>query len=296
MLLMDKDDVVATVEAVLDDAGWQHAGVSTRCFDLFASDSDRSLILKVAANVDGTGRDDADEMKRACRFLGASPLVVGARTSRRALEPQVVYERYGIPTVRPDTLDAYLRLQERTPVMHRRGGYYVAIDPDKLEERRKEEGYSRNALAKEVGVSRKTIDNYRERGVARPETAERLEATLGDVAATVDILDTRVSAETTDHPVADRFARFGMETTGFSRAPFDAAARDDEDRFVARRHRGTLSDTLHRFLRDLTALSDTTTVLVTRDREEYSGLATIRRRDLQQAESKDEFKDRVTDQ
>lgn len=288
---MQSADMVNAVTRILDRAGWEHTRHTGSCFDLFAASGERSLILKVAANVDSTNRDDTEEMKQACRFLGAAPVVVGTRSSRRELRPQVIYERYGVPAIRPDTLDAYLRLQERTPVMNRRGGYYVSIDTDELEEQRREEGYSVNALAKEVGVSRRTIVNYREKGVAQYEKAQRLEEVLGDVTASIDIFHTRVEvSRARSHPVADRLTDIGMEAAGFSRAGFDAAARDAEDRFVARQQEGSLPDHLHGFLRRLTEMSGSTTFLVTDDRDAYDGIAVIAEDQLESVQNKDDLK------
>ncbi|MDY6768976.1 MAG: helix-turn-helix domain-containing protein [Candidatus Nanohaloarchaea archaeon] len=290
---MHGDDMTATVINMLRSAGWQHSYLENRCFDLFARSDEGSLILKVHENVDSADRASADELKQACRYLGAAPLIVGERTSRGELEPEVVYERYDIPTVTTETLRRYLQLQQRPAVYNKRGGYYVQVDGDRFERRRKEEGYSLNALAKEVGVSRKTVDTYRDGGAASVETAQRLEEVLGDVIRAVDFVEIEVEAQPApDNRIAKRLVKIGFDASGFSQAPFDAAARDDEERFVGKRETD-VEDALLEFLHQLQDMAESRTFLVTEDGTGYGELSSISERRMRRLEEKEEFKDAV---
>lgn len=309
---MPGEAAIETVINLLRSAGWEHSYLENRCFDLFARSDEGSLILKVHENVDSTDRESAEELKQACTYLGASPLIVGERTSRQELEPQVVYERYDIPTVTTETLRQYLALQQRPVVLNKRGGYYVSIDAERLEERRQAEGYSLNALAKDVGVSRKTVTRYREGGTASVEKAQRLEEVLGDVVEGVDFMAVEVEAEPSpDNRIARRLVKIGFDAAGFSTAPFDAAARDvheqrpdregqeepqaavrEEERFVGKRE-ARLEDTLLEFLQQLGRLAESNAFVVTEHEEEYGGLSAISEDRMKRVEAKDEFKDAV---
>ncbi|MDY6768485.1 MAG: helix-turn-helix domain-containing protein [Candidatus Nanohaloarchaea archaeon] len=290
---MGRDTAITRVIDLFRTAGWRHSRLENRCFDLFARGDDGSLILKIHENVDSADRETAAELKQACRYLGATPLIVGERTSRGELEPQVVYERYDIPTVNVATLRQYLQLQHRPVVYNKRGGYYVDIDPDRFEQRRKEKGYSLNALAKEVGVSRKTVGNYRDGGAASVEKARRLEQVLGDVVRGVDFVEIEVEARPSpDNHIARRLVRIGFDAAGFSQAPFDAAARDEEERFIGTREE-ELGDALVEFLRRLQEMAGSRTFLVTQDDEQYGDLSTISEHRMNQVERKEEFKEEV---
>jgi putative transcriptional regulator len=298
---MAKDVVVESVLRIMEQAGWKHSALPSSCFDVMGKGSETAAVVKALSNIDSMTRDGSEEMKRAARFLSASPLIVGERNSRGDLEKQVIYERYGIPTVSTETLEAYLDMQEQLYVMNRKGGYYVSIDEDRFEKRRKAEGYSVNSLAKEIGVTSRTVTKYRKNGVATVETAERLTTVLGDVVESVDILDpaehdTRPDngkqQDQTNDKMTRLFLRLGLEAAGFRRAPFDVAAKDDQDRFVARRtqkHAEPMVDLLQA-IRDL---SDSTPFLITERNRSYSGIDTISEQRLVDVGDKDEFKEMI---
>lgn len=281
-------DVKHAVISILQRSGWEHSHLDSSCFDVLGREDDRSVLVKTHTNIDSATRESSAEMKKASVYLSASPLIVGTRNSRGELEQQVIYERYGIPAVKPETLEAYLELQQPSIVMNKKGGYYVSLDTDKVEERRKEEGYSLNALAKEVGVSRKTISNYRERGVASVEKAERLEAVLGDVFDGIDIFDTDVSVQTSpSSSVAKRLAKIGFDASSFKRAPFDAAAKDADDRFVAKED-SDVEQPVIRLLTEISHLADSTPFLIG-DRP-VDRVGTISQQRFDRLSSKDELK------
>jgi predicted transcriptional regulator len=298
---MSQAVVLESVIRIMKRAGWQHSQLPSSCFDVLGKGADQAALVKVHKNIDSVTRQDSAEMKQAARYLSAAPLIVGERNSRGDLEKQVIYERYGIPTINTETLEAYLDLQEQLYVMNRKGGYYVSIDEGKLEERRKSEGYSVNSLAKEVGVTSRTVTKYRKNGVATVETAQRLTEVLGDVVEEVDILAQHAAQEEpeTDQSqhtdmaqdqLTQRFIRIGLEAARFTRAPFDVAAKDDEDRFVAQQTRQDDEPRVD-LLRAIRDLSNSTPFLITKQRASYSGIEAISEQRLQEIRDKDEFKD-----
>lgn len=294
---MSKDQVLESVVTVLDRADWGHSMLPSSCFDVLGRGDSHAALFKVQGNVDSVTKQHSEEMKRAARYLSASPLIIGERNSRGDLEKQVIYERYGIPTIKPETLEAYLAMQERVPVMNKKGGYYVPISAEKLEQRRQEEGYSLNALAKDVGVSSRTIRKYREDGMATVKTVKRLEQVLGDVAQEMDLFEvsmevTRTTKKSARHDAITRkFVRIGFDASAFDAAPFDVAAKDEEDRFVARQNE-RMEDAVMEFLVALQHLADSTPVLIG-DESADDRVSTISEQRLGKIKSKKELKEEL---
>lgn len=292
---MQDEDTIETVINLFRRNGWRYSYLGNRCFDLFAKSEENSLILKVHENVDSADRQSTEELKRACQYLGASPLIVGERNSRGGLEPEVVYERYGVPTVNLDTLRTYLATRQKPLVFNRRGGYAVPVDEERLEERRKDEGYSLNALAKELGVSRKTVEKYRDGGAASVEKAKRLEEVLGEVVQEADFLEVEVTVTSSqDNRIARQLTQIGFEAAGFSKAPFDAAARDQEERFVGKREKN-VKDSILAFLEELQDVAQSRTFLVTEREDDHGRLSSISDRRMKDMDGKEEFKEQLSE-
>ncbi|MCJ7479339.1 MAG: hypothetical protein MUP63_04145, partial [Candidatus Nanohaloarchaeota archaeon QJJ-7] len=83
-----------------------------------------------------------------------------------------------------------------------------------------------------------------------------------------------------------------FEASGFSRAPFDAAARDKEERFVGADER-KVEESLIEFLERLGDLAGSSSFLVTERDEEFGSLSSISERKLKRLDEKEEFKEEV---
>lgn len=293
---MQRAAVLDDVLDILQRAGWKHVHVANRCFDVLSKGEDRSVVLKVHANVDSATREQSEEMKQAAMYLSSAPLFVGKRNSRGELKRQVIYERYGIPTINPETLESYLELQEQTPVVNKKGGHYVSLDGDKIEEKRREQGYSLNALAKEVGVSPQTIRKYRDNGMATVEKAQKLEQALGDVVNEINILqnDVRVSISSDGDRVVQHLGRIGLEAAAFSTAPFDIGARDEADRFVGKKEPEKMDAGLLDLLIMIERWAGSTPFLIGDTTTTYGSIPTISDSDLAETTDKDDLKTRLS--
>lgn len=290
---MRQESLIQDVVRILDQTQWRHAAFPGPCFDLVGEQEGDAVLLKALPNVDSATKETSEEMRQAAAFLGASPLIVGEKNGRGELEKKVVYERYGIPTISAETLEEYLRLQHGPIIVNTRGGHYVSVDREKLEEKRKEAGYSVNALAKEIGVSTRTVLNYREQGRAEIRTAERLEAVLGPVWAEIDLLERKaVAPGRANNRIAKRLLRIGFDASGFAKAPFDAAARDKDDRFVATEDQKQTDERLLRFLQEVRDIVDSVPFMVTEQREDYA-IPSVTKKRLQDVEGKEELKEAV---
>ena len=104
---MGRDDLINTTRAILAKAGFDVSSALTIrgiCFDVVAKLDSKVLIVKVLSNVDAFSKENAGEMKTLADALGATPLVVGERSSSGDLEPGIVYSRFNISIVSNETL------------------------------------------------------------------------------------------------------------------------------------------------------------------------------------------------
>jgi putative transcriptional regulator len=150
----------------------------TAVFDLVARRDDLLLILKVYTNVDRFGAEGSGELRSLASTLGGAPLVIGLRSSRRALEAGVLYLRQGVPIMTLETLSDHL-LEGVPPFVYAGpGGKYVDLDGDLLARTRNERNLSLSELAEAAGVSRRSVQMYEQGMAAQVETAYRLEGFL----------------------------------------------------------------------------------------------------------------------
>lgn len=134
------------------------------CFDLVAKKKNVLLLIKVLENIDSLREDQAFELRKLSQMLSGLPLIIGLRIRNDVdIEDGIVYSRYDIPAISLDTLRNLL-LNNLPPLVYaHRGGFKVKFDGDLLKEKRLEKSLSLNDLAREVGVSKRTIYEY-ERG------------------------------------------------------------------------------------------------------------------------------------
>ncbi len=240
---MDRGRLIRTVEAVLRDTGYKTARMEFKgsCFDIVASRLFVLLFIKVATNIDTVTEEQAEDLKRLARFFKASPLIVGLKTKNAELEEGVVYERFGIYALRPETLYDVLVENELPAIFAERGGFYVRVNGKLLRQLREERGYSVNELASLLGVSRKSLINY-ERGeqAVSLEVALRLEELFDEpIAEPIDVLNSKVEANLNVTPetplekeIFDRLRELGLGVVKVKKAPFNAVSREDEFRIL----------------------------------------------------------------
>ncbi|NJE84386.1 transcriptional regulator [Thermococcus sp. CX2] len=236
---MDRERLIRTVEAILRGTGYKTARMDFKgsCFDIVASRLLLLLFIKVATNIDTVTEEQAEDLKRLSKFFKASPLIVGLKTKNAELEEGVVYERFGIYALRPETLYDVLVENELPAIFAERGGFYVRINGKLLRHLREKHGYSVNELAELIGVSRKSLLNY-ERGeqAVSLDVAIRLEEVFDEpLAEPIDILNSTVEANldvTPETPlereVFERLKVLGLGVVKVRKAPFNAVSKEEE--------------------------------------------------------------------
>ncbi len=236
---MEREKLIRTVEAILRSTGYKTARLDLRgsCFEIVASGLFLLLFIKVVVNIDTVTEEQAEDLKRLASFFKASPLIVGLRTKNSELEEGVVYERFGVYALSPETLYHVIAESELPAIFAERGGFYVRINGKLLRELREKHGYSVNELARILGVSRKSILNY-EKGeqAVSLDVAVRLEELFDEpLAEPLDVLHSRVEAKLDVVPetplereIFERLRHLGLGVVKVKRAPFNAISKENE--------------------------------------------------------------------
>jgi len=239
---MSREDLINTTRAILARAGYSVSSplnMRSVCFDIVGRKKDSLLIVKILSNIDAFSRDNADEMKILAEALGASPILIGERSSSGALEPGIVYSRFNISIISNETLADHL-LDEVPPfIFAAPGGLYVKLDGDMLKHLRETKGLSLGTLAETAGVSRRTIQMYETGMSAMIDAAIRLEEFLN-----VPIIEAmnpfeyknedksrqyEVSGDKrTDVQIFNVLLDLGCSVTPTVRSPFEALTRSEK--------------------------------------------------------------------
>ncbi|MDR2865900.1 MAG: transcriptional regulator [Methanomassiliicoccaceae archaeon] len=239
---MGREELINTTRTILARAGYSVSSplnMRSVCFDIVGRKKESLLIIKVLSNVDAFSRDNADEMKILAEALGASPILIGERSSSGTLEPGIVYSRFNISIISNETLADHL-LEEIPPfIFAAPGGLYVKLDKDLLRHLREKRGISLGTLAETAGVSRRTIQMYETGMSAMIDAAIRLEEFLN-----VPIIEAmnpfsyksedkskeyEVSgAKRTDVQIFNLLLDLGCSITPTVRSPFEALTRSEK--------------------------------------------------------------------
>ncbi len=241
---MSREALLGNITAMLGDAGFvvsDRCAVRPKSFDLVARRGEEILLVKVLANVDALDAATGAELRRLGAYLNATPIVVGLRTRDEDLKPDVTYFRHGVPVISPDTA-VQLFVDGIPPLIYAApGGLYVTLDGDLLADERQEAEMSLGQLAKELGVSRRTVSKYEDGMNASVEIAQRLEELFdAPLTAPVDVMDGAEEvreadpmpddpeADPDDAPVVAVLRRAGFSVHPTVRAPFKAVSEDEE--------------------------------------------------------------------
>ncbi|MFA5613288.1 MAG: transcriptional regulator [Methanoculleus sp.] len=212
----------------------ERCNIRPRSFDLITKKGDTLVIIKVVPHIDSVSADIAWDLDLIARLLDATPLIVGERARDVELERGVVYIRYGLFAISPETLFDYF-VEGLSPLVYASpGGLYVKIKGDLLHEVRVRSRMSLGDLASKLGVSRRTISKYESGMGTTLDVAIRLEELFSaPLIEMIELLDyqsseprTRPVESATEDILVD-LERMGMEIHAMRRAPFQALALFD---------------------------------------------------------------------
>jgi len=239
-----RSEALRNAEAALHQAGFQvsrRCAARDSCFDFAARKEERLIFVKAFSDIREVSRCDASDIRMVSKCFSSFSLFVSDEREGEILRDDTVYSRYGVYIVTSRTLEDIVLRGALPLVKAIPGGYSVKIDGGKIRARRHELGLSIGKLAEMVGVSRRSLYGY-ERNMARASVsaAYRLEEVLGvPLVKTIDIFDASpmTSAVGSSSPsgcgnirnrflrsVLSKLAKFELNVSAVSRAPFDFAA------------------------------------------------------------------------
>ena len=311
---MSRSALIGNVTAMLSDAGFL---VSDRCairpksFDIAARRGEDVLLVKILGNIDAFDAQTGGEMRRLGTYLNATPIVVGLRTRDEELKPGVTYFRHGVPVLSPDTA-MELFVEEVPPLIYAApGGLYVNIDSEVLADAREDREWSLGRLAKELGVSRRTVSKYEDGMDASVEVAAELEDLFEEpLTAPVDVLDgadeVRKEAETPEDPdvapedegIVTVFTRIGFEVHPTDRAPFKTVSENERRREQVLTGHSELTKTAEKRARIMSSVGHVTRtrsvyVVDRASRDAVDGTALVEMDEIEGIEEADELRDLI---
>ncbi len=201
----------------------------TGSFDLVARKGSKILLIKIVEDTNSLLKDSIEEMRNVASYFQASSIII-ARKSGFELENNVVYSRFGIPTINFQTF--INALNNKFPSLKsEKGGINAQILGKKLRERREIERYSLNTLAQKIGVSQRMIVKYeKEDSEISTIKAIRLYDILGDVFKRIDIFEpNRSILETHIKDISIKYHNLGFESLETTRSLFDVIAKKEKE-------------------------------------------------------------------
>ncbi len=224
MHLIDK------VERILEENDYSYSEYSG-CFDIAARKREM-LLLKVLDNIDSFQEEQSRNLRVLSSGLDASAFLVGHHTRRENLVNNIIYERFGVFAMTSVTLENIIT--NDIPSLYRnKGGLFAEVNPEKLRQRRAAAGLSQAALARKLGISKKSVYEHESRKMRTEyNTVQRMEQLIGDVTDPInmDMTDNEIK-----NPPKDGFQRIvsrdmksiGLDTNFVTQSPFNIIAHSE---------------------------------------------------------------------
>jgi len=243
---MQRQHLLKNIREVLAKAGFYISEIySTHLtgFDIIARRDEMLLIIKVLTNVDSLSENVANELMKLSSLLRGSPLLIGEKNGSGSLEDDVVYFRFGIYTITFSTLKNYLLEGIPVTIYAAPGGLYANLDQEKLQQLRKEKNISLGTFARNVKISRKTVQMYEEGMNAKVEVAIKIEELLeSPITSPIDLFrisksDTKKSQTYEDgvrnikefqREIFSLLENVGYRIFPMNRCPFEALSKEKE--------------------------------------------------------------------
>ncbi|WGI17837.1 transcriptional regulator [Methanonatronarchaeum sp. AMET-Sl] len=230
-----KDEVVA----ILKEGGYKvsdECNVYPKSFDFVAKNGEQIFVLKLLVDINSLREDVAFRLVEISRLFMATPIVVGLKNRGDPMNRGVVYNRYGVKAVSPETLYDYVVEDVPFVVYSAPGGNYAKINSERLRRARVEKGISQGELASKLGVSRSAIRKYEEGGDVNLDVAMRIEEVFDiPLFEKVDISpdeDVEIGLDKIENPVLGLLSSLGMMVLPTDRAPFNALSRTERQAYL----------------------------------------------------------------
>ncbi|MBI2971232.1 MAG: helix-turn-helix domain-containing protein [Candidatus Aenigmarchaeota archaeon] len=277
-------DIKTQVGRVLEDHRFAYAEYRG-CFDIVAR-REQTLFLKILGNIDSFQEEQANNLKILSGSLDASAFLVGSHTRREAMEDNIIYERFSVPSMTVRTFEHIV--QSAFPKLYRfRGGLFATISAERLRQKRTEAGLTQQELAARVGITRKSVYEHEHKTMkASYDIVQRLEKVLGDI---TDAVTLEFEAGATANPkgaferlvIAD-LRRLGFETQSVHQSPFNIIASERFMVFADAEERREDADASN--MAGFSEITERPVLLVTKEEADFD-LPSIQEKDIRSMQS-----------
>jgi len=201
---MKREELLTYIRDLLSNAGFYVSDVYSMRpigFDLVARRDNTLLIIKTLTNINALSEDVATELQKLAQLLDGHPLLIGLRAGNGSLEEEVVYDRFGVQAISPETLRLHLLEGIPLHVYAAPGGFYVNIKTEQMKKMRRDKQISLGSFARSLHVSRRTVRMYEDGMNARVDVAFRME----ELFKTQIIKEIQILGTTSKHQSSDTF-------------------------------------------------------------------------------------------
>ena len=240
-----REQAISRICSLLEERGFRTSTFMhmNSCFDIAARKGGILFLIKVYSNIDSIRPEQGFELKKLGNALNATAIIVGEKTKAFPLSEGIVYDRYDLPVVSPETFENFLN-KELPTVRYFKGRNIVELDFDKLRESRKKLGLSQEELAEKVDITSESIHRYERGQPGSLEIAEKLEKQLNArLVKGIDIFgnrtfDEKIFESRLDDEMLEKVRKLGLDIALFGHSPFEAYSGYEEPLFISRGERG----------------------------------------------------------
>lgn len=206
--------------------------VTEGCFDV-AAKNENLILIKSLMNIDGFSEEHALSLRSISYFLSANPLVVSIKNNREFLNDQIIYSRFQLPVMTPQTFENFLEDEKMIFADSARGKHTSEVDTEKIRSKRKEKNFSLRELAQLIGISKKAMYEI-EKNKTKPsiETISKIENVLNTkvqvprkFSANLKTIYIKPKSEL-QKKVTKEFSRIGIQNSSANSAPFEVVGKE----------------------------------------------------------------------
>lgn len=220
-----KDKLIEKINLELLGKGFTVKNINL-FFDILAKKQDKILLIKILEDANSVNERAAFEMRSLASFVDASALIISNKAGTE-LEDDVVYSRFGVLTINPETLSNCL--ENNLPFLKStRAGLTASLNKNKLNELR--EDFSLNDLASKLGVSRRMVVKYESGADINHKRILKIYEAFGNIFSEINPLNIRTEIiENFSDEFGTKYSSLGFKVSNFSRAPFNLAAKKSDE-------------------------------------------------------------------
>ena len=214
------------VEKVLHEHGYEVFYLDGFGFDIVARER-RSILLKISENINSVKAHVAQRLRRISWFFDAKSFIVGNRRGPEQLMDMVIYHRYDMPAITPNTLN-YILNGEKVSCVSRRGGLFFEINPDKIDV----------SMSDDIGVSRRCAYYYKSGEVpsVKPARMKKLKKLFGeDVTVMIEFTNREIDVKAI-HPdmIQKKFSEIGLKSVSVREHICDVLAGTKDENVISK--------------------------------------------------------------